>query len=270
MSFNAQGRTTMSEPDNDIDEALDWLGCEFTCSGCAHENQAPAVKCLLKRACVNDRYARRIDRFFDWNRGLANSYVRHPHFEVRAIAAKHADVFQLPALLDDPDETVRWNAARRLPKRMIMGLRRDPHREVRIRIVSLLDDVEIAPMMGDADYYVRLVVARRIAPSLLARLIHDDEPEVRVVVARRVPIDWLLQMASDPDANVRLEVAKRVAPDLLTRLKDDPDWRVRFEVAMGIPIAQLADLSEDPDALVREAVQGRLTGKLDQGKDAAI
>ena len=103
----------------------------------------------LKHSCVNDRYARRIDRFFNWNPDLANSYVAHPHFEVRAIAAKHADVFQLPPLLDDPEEAVRWNAARRLPKRYVLRLRTDPHREVRIRVVSLLEDAELIPMMSD-------------------------------------------------------------------------------------------------------------------------
>ena len=77
--------------------------------------------CRPKHACVNDRYARRIDRFFNWNPALANAYVAHPHFEVRAIAAKHASVFLLPPLLDDPEETVRWNAARRLPKRLCSG-----------------------------------------------------------------------------------------------------------------------------------------------------
>ena len=51
----------------------------------------------MKHACVHDRYARRIDRFFDWNPSLANDYLEHPHFEVRAIAAKFADVFRAAA-----------------------------------------------------------------------------------------------------------------------------------------------------------------------------
>ena len=76
---------------------------------------------------------------------------------MRAIAAKHAAVFLLLPLLDDPEETVRWNAARRLPKKHILKLRNDPHREVRIRIVSLLDDADLVPMLQDKDYYVRLV-----------------------------------------------------------------------------------------------------------------
>src|SRR6266545_3382216 len=184
---------------DDIDEARDWCGEEIDCGGCAHQNLAGAVRCRLKHACVHDRYARRIDRFFNWNPELANSYVAHPHFEVRAIAAKHATIFLLPPLLDDPEETVRWNAARRLPKRLVLRLRTDVHREVRIRIVSLLDDAELKPMMTDPDYYVRLVVARRVSLPLLSRMIDDEEPEVRRVVAQRIPREWLLRMASDLD-----------------------------------------------------------------------
>ncbi len=183
---------------DDIDEARDWQGKEIDCGTCAHQALLGTGLCRLKHACVNDRYARRIDRFFNWNPELANSYVAHPHFEVRAIAAKHASVFLLPPLLDDPEETVRWNAARRLPKRLVLRLRNDPHREVRIRIASLLDDAELMPMMADPDYYVRLVIARRVAPPLLARMIDDEEAEVRRVVAQRIPRDGLLKMASDP------------------------------------------------------------------------
>ena len=75
---------------DDIDEARDWQGNEVDCHACAHFALSAAGGCRLKHACVNDRYARRIDRFFNWNPALADGYVRHPHFEVRAIAAKHA------------------------------------------------------------------------------------------------------------------------------------------------------------------------------------
>ena len=88
---------------DDIDEALDWQGREIDCGGCFHQSLKADGLCRLKHACVNDRYARRIDRFFNWNPALSNSYVAHPHFEVRAIAAKHASVFLLPPLLDDPE-----------------------------------------------------------------------------------------------------------------------------------------------------------------------
>ncbi len=245
---------------DDIDEARDWQGRDIDCSGCDHRLLLKSGLCRLKHACVHDRYARRIDRFFNWNPDLANGYVSHPHFEVRAIAAKHASAFVLPPLLDDPEETVRWNAARRLPKRLILRLRTDPHREVRIRIVSLLDDAELIPMMADADYYVRLVIARRIAPALLGRLIDDEEPEVRRVVAQRLPREWLLRMADDPDATVRLDVARRLSPDLLPRLRQDPDWRVRYEVAAHIAVGDLAELADDADALVQEMARTRAAG----------
>jgi len=246
---------------DEIDEAKTWLGEDIDCTSCAHQAMLEAGRCRLKHACVNDRYARRIDRFFNWNPGLANSYVGHAHFEVRAIAAKHADVFVLPPLLDDPEETVRWNAARRLPKRLVLRLRQDPHREVRIRMVSILDDAELQPMLGDSDYYVRLVVARRIAPPLLSRLIDDPEAEVRKVVARRLPAEWLLSMARDRHPAVRLEVAQRLPDDLLHMLLADEDWRVRYEVASRIAPDQLGPLVDDADEFVRELARERQAGK---------
>lgn len=248
---------------DDIDEAIDWQGREIDCASCAHRDLLDEGRCKLKHACVHDRYARRIDRFFNWNAALANSYVTHPHFEVRAIAAKHADVFLLPPLLRDSEETVRWNAARRLPKRLILGLRNDPHREVRIRVVSLLDDADLSPMIADEDYYVRLVVARRVPPALLSRLVDDPEPEVRRVVAQRALPQTLLRMADDEAASVRIEVAKRLAPDLLVRLRADADWRVRYEVAGRVPAEKLAELLNDPDPFVREAARERQSKRHD-------
>jgi hypothetical protein len=242
---------------DEIDEAIDWRGAKVDCRVCAHFSQQAQGRCRLNHACVHDRYARRIDRFFDWNPGVGNDYVTHPHFEVRAIAAKHASVFLLPPLLDDPEETVRWNAARRAPKRLVLKLRKDVHREVRIRVVSLLDDAELLPMMDDGDYYVRLVIARRVAPNLLLRLIDDVEPEVRRVVAQRVPREWLLRMANDGDASVRVEVAQRLSPPLLRRLRGDPDWRVRYEVASRIAVEEIAELASDSDGFVRDMARSR-------------
>ena len=69
----------------------------------------------MGHACVMDRYAPRIDRFFAWNPQLANEHLEHPYFEVRAVAARHADVFRLVSMVRDPDETVRWSVAQRLP-----------------------------------------------------------------------------------------------------------------------------------------------------------
>jgi len=83
---------------SEIDESIDWLGVSVECASCPHIALLDAQKCRPLRACVFDRYARRIDRFFDWNPDLASNYLRHPYFEVRACAAKAADIFLLPAL----------------------------------------------------------------------------------------------------------------------------------------------------------------------------
>lgn len=238
----------------DIDEAIDWRGAPVSCESCA---QRDVARCALKHACMQDRYARRIDRFFDWNPQTANAHLTHPHFEVRAIAAKHADLFLLPPLLHDEDETVRWNAARRLPPRYCLQLRADPHREVRIRVAARLEGAAVAPMLSDPDYYVRLVVARRIAPALLLRLVNDPEPEVRRAAAARLEAVHLPRLILDADELVRREVAQRLPAGLLAQMRHDASWRVRLEVAQRGPAGLAATLADDPDPLVAEAARQR-------------
>lgn len=243
------------------DERIDWRGDPVRCDACAQRLLLFVRKCEPGHACVEDRYARRIDRFFDWNPDLANDHVRHLHFEVRAIAAKHADVFRLPALLDDPEEAVRWNAVRRLPMRYKKMLRNDPHREVRIRVAGHLDDADLVPMMHDSDYYVRLVVARRISPALLGAMIRDEEREVRRVVASRILLNMLGAMTHDPDPTVRLCIADRMSGETIVSMRDDPDWRVRYKVAdLTTDVDALHFLARDEDPLVREMASGRLSG----------
>lgn len=243
---------------DEIQVSRDWQGNEIRCDTCRHRALAAEERCRPLRACVHDRYARRIDRFFAWNPLLANDYLAHPYFEARAIAARYADVFRLPLLLADPDETVRWNAVLRLPKRHLLFLRNDPHREVRIRVAARLAGADLKPMMADPDYYVRLVVARGVDPHLLPLMLRDPEPEVRRVVAGRIGADWLMPMAADADAGVRLTVARRLPAHQLAWLQRDPDWRVRFEVAGRLDTARLSEMQDDPDPLVRERVAERL------------
>ncbi|MFT4278443.1 MAG: 4Fe4S-binding leucine-rich repeat protein [Rhodopseudomonas sp.] len=241
----------------DIDEARDWQGNEVDCASCPHHELLSAGLCELKRACVQDRYARRLERFFQQNRALADSYLDHPYFETRAVAAGYATVFLLPRLLQDPDETVRWSAARRLPKRYLLGLRSDPHREVRIRVASVLSDDELRPMASDEDYYVRQIVARRASPGLLPLLVLDPDPGVRREVARRIGPEWLAQIAMDKDGEVRLEAARRMTPGRLLAMLGDADWRVRYEVASRVDAYELAPLLDDPDPLVCELARNR-------------
>ncbi|HEY9198124.1 MAG TPA: 4Fe4S-binding leucine-rich repeat protein, partial [Gammaproteobacteria bacterium] len=158
----------MSEPSlNELGPPVDWQGCALDCAACACHGLLEASRCRIGHACVFDRYAKRIDRFFSWNPELARDYLDHPYFEVRAVAAKHVDVFHLPQLIHDPDETVRGSAAVRLPPKYLLALVYDPHREVRIRVAARLDPHELHAMIHDADYYVRQVVARRIPEGLL-------------------------------------------------------------------------------------------------------
>ncbi|MGO9486375.1 MAG: 4Fe4S-binding leucine-rich repeat protein [Rhodomicrobium sp.] len=242
----------------DIDEAIDWQGREIECEACPHRGLLAGGLCALKHSCVQDRYARRVDRFFARNRGLANDYLTHPYFEVRAIAAKFADVFLLPPLLGDADEAVRWNAVLRLPRRYLLLLRNDPHREVRIRAASLLEGAELSPMMRDEDYCVRIVAARRISPEMLPAMMADEEAEVRRVVASRIQGDGLHQMAADMDAEVRLAAVRRLEDGELRGFRRDPDWRVRYEAARRMPAAALFDMQDDPDDMVRDFVLARL------------
>ena len=117
---------------DDIDTALDWLGRPVLCGRCPHRDRLAEGRCEPLRACVHDRYAKRIQRFFEWNDDLASEHLDHPYFEVRANAARFAPIFIVPRLMTDPDETVRAAVARRLPRRLLLKLREDPDREVRI------------------------------------------------------------------------------------------------------------------------------------------
>jgi hypothetical protein len=130
-------------------DALDHLGRPVDCAACSWSALRAEARCQPGRSCAQDRYARRILRFFETNPGAANGALTHAHFEVRAIAARFADAFRLPPLLTDPDETVRWSAARRLPMRHLLALRVDPHREVRIRVAHRLEGQDLAAMMRD-------------------------------------------------------------------------------------------------------------------------
>ncbi|TYL70265.1 4Fe4S-binding leucine-rich repeat protein [Bradyrhizobium cytisi] len=243
-----------------IDKALDWEGNRLDCETCVHLALSETGGCRLKHACVNDRCPPSIERFFEWNPDLADGYLSHPHFEVRAIAAKSANVFLLPPLIYDPNEKVQWNAILRLPKRYALQLRKHPNPELRKQLATLFDGEELLPMASDEYYYVRLVVASRIEPLLLPRMVDDEEAEVRRVVARRIPDECLLRMINDRDASVRLEIARRLSVQLVSLLQHDPDWRIRHEVASRAPVTQIFSLVHDPHSLVREVVSSRIAG----------
>ncbi|HSD36047.1 MAG TPA: 4Fe4S-binding leucine-rich repeat protein [Rhodocyclaceae bacterium] len=236
---------------------VDWQGCELDCGTCP--TRSAAVRCEPGHACVQDRYAKRVDRFFKWNAHLSNDYLTHPYFEVRAIACRAADVFRLQQLIDDEDETVRLSVAVRLPLGQAVRLRSDPHREVRIRVAMRLEGRELLAMKDDEDYYVRKLVARRVPEAMLPRLMNDREWEVRLEVARRLPMPQLLSLCEDREIAVRRHVAQRLPPALLTRMAGDPAWEVRWEVAQRADHALATQMaSNDAEEEVRREARERL------------
>ena len=226
-----------------------------------HRRLQPETCLRTRPLCAPDR------PFFHLEPGARQRLLDHPHFEVRAIAAKFADVFLLPPLLADPDETVRWNAARRLPHRYLAFLRNDPHREVRIRVAWLIDEADLSPMMSDADYYVRLLTARRIAPDMLPAMMADEEAEVRRVVASRIEGDALYRMAADDRCGGPPRRGAPLGTCGPARLSPRP--RLARPLRGGEPCPRLGVLREmrdDPDDMVREFALMRL----EQEEDAEL
>lgn len=201
-------------------EARDWQGNPVQCAGCRHEGLLARGGCRPRWACVNDRYARRIDHFFARNPALASEYLAHPYFEVCAVASTHANRFHLKRLMEHPDETVRACVALRLPQRLLLKMRDDAEREVRILVAAALSLSRLAVMMHDPDYYVRMIVARRAGQSLLIRMIDDPDSEVRLEIARRLDEAKLPLMRGDADgreSNCCRAVPRRSAPQHASR-----------------------------------------------------
>jgi hypothetical protein len=248
-------------PQDDI-PAQHWQGGPVDCAGCMYADMRGLegrLGCEPGYACMQDVYARRIDRFFRWHPALGDEQLGHPYFEVRAIAARHATVFRLTALMDDPDETVRLQIALRLPMAQLLKMVGDPHREVRIRVAQRLAPIDLALMRQDADYGVRELVAQRLPLPLLAVMATDADRAVRMRVAKRLEMPALLRMADDTEPEVRRIVAERLPTGLLMRLGKDVDFRVRFEVAQRADAATLKTMRHDAEADIRQTVQERLT-----------
>jgi hypothetical protein len=239
----------------------DWLGGAINCAGCVYcswRDRPEPQGCVPGHACMQDAYARRIDRFFRWHPQCADEQLAHPYFEVRALAARYASIFKLPALIDDADETVRLQVALRLPQALLVRLLRDPHREVRLRVAQRIEGAGLRALRDDPDYGVREQVARRLPAALLASMVDDVDRSVRKQVAQRLALPGLLRMADDVDADVRRVVAERLPAGLLSRMVSDSDWRVRWEVAQRGEVRWLPALAEDADVEVSLAARQRL------------
>lgn len=239
-----------------------WQGQPLDCAACPHAALRDQGGCEPGHSCMQDAYARRIDRFFRARPELANGHLDHPYFEVRAVASRYADLFHIAALRNDPDETVRLQVALRVPQRQLLTMCDDPHREVRIRVAQRIDGAHLSRLLGDPDYEVRTVVARRLPVALLPLLAGDADTQVRRAVAERIEMPAMWRMAQDDAPEVRRIIARRLPPGLLTTLATDPDWAVRWEVAErldpGQHAALLQRLTQDEDPEVRLLAQQRL------------
>ena len=111
---------------------IDWTGKPFSCQDCPHQPMREQGRCVLGRICVRDQRAKRIDRFFAANAQFVGDYIDHPYFEIRTIAAKHANIFLLPRLMRDKDPEVRAMVAMRLPVSRVREMMDDADRKVRI------------------------------------------------------------------------------------------------------------------------------------------
>jgi len=244
--------------DDDAPAPVDWLGRALDCRRCDVGVRQADARCALSHACVHDRYARRVERFFQWNPQAADDWLEHPYFEVRATAARHASLFRLRSVFDDLDETVRTVVAERVPRRLLGRFVHDPHREVRIRVAQRLEPQALAVLRSDRDYGVRAWVARRATQGILLEMTRDPDPLVRAEVARRLNVAALHVLATDPDMDVRRVVASRARPSVLGLLARDARWEVRWEVANRASRAVAEGLAEDPEEEVRIAATGRL------------
>ena len=54
---------------------VDWQGRPVDCAACAHRGRRAAGGCEPATACVNDRLAGRVDRFFTANPDLADAFL---------------------------------------------------------------------------------------------------------------------------------------------------------------------------------------------------
>ncbi|MEM8555930.1 MAG: 4Fe4S-binding leucine-rich repeat protein [Pseudomonadota bacterium] len=239
-------------------EPVDYEGNPLDCADCRFKGLRSQGDCGLGWACVHDRYAKRIERFFVLNPELADTCLSMPYFETRINAARVANVFRLMPLLNDEDPGVRAMAVLRLPVAQAERRIKDPDRRVRIAVAHRLPVDQILPMLSDEDSYVRSIAMRRAEPGVLPVAIGDPDPEIRRIVVRRIREDWLYKFFHDPDPLVRREAARRMAPDKLHGFVADDDMRVRHEVAERGPADIVRSLLNDPVDVIAETAAARL------------
>lgn len=235
-------------------DPVDWQGTAIACAMCRFRARLDLGQCGQGWACVHDRYAKRIERFFLLNPDLADMCLSHPYFETRMNAARVASVFRLTRLLVDEDAGVRAMAILRLPRAHAERKIKDPDRGVRIAVAHRMPVESLIAMAADEDSYVRSIVARRAEVGMLPVMWGDADPDIRRIVARRIDTQWLDRFHADPDPLVRREAALR-RPGLFVF---DADMRVRHAVAEEGEADDLRQLMDDDEDIIRETAAARL------------
>lgn len=115
-AIRATGRSAGVRAPQDDMTPQHWHGDPIRCADCDYAGLLSldeGLGCEPGQACMQDVYARWIDRFFRWHPQLSDDQLGHPYFEARAIAARRASVCHLTALTNNPDETVRLRVSQR-------------------------------------------------------------------------------------------------------------------------------------------------------------
>lgn len=161
-----------------------WQGGPVNCGNCCYA-RLRALPGEPGHACMQDVYARRIDRFFRWHPTRSYEQLTHAYFEVRAIAARHASVFRLPTMATDADRAVRMRVAQRLEMPALLRMAHDSEPEVRRIVAERLPAPLLSRLTSDADWRVRWEVAQPADAATLETLRDDEDEEVRNTVRAR-------------------------------------------------------------------------------------
>ena len=114
---------------------LDWLGSRSPAPTAPTRRRA-AGRCDFGRACVEDRRARRIDRFFAANPALAERLSGAPVFRGAGAGGRYCNVFRCRACWTIRNRTCAPSAAFRLPLAARSPMKSDPDRKVRVAVAS--------------------------------------------------------------------------------------------------------------------------------------
>ena len=196
---------------------------------------------------MHDRYARRIDRFFDWNPGSRAIPSDPSLFRGARLRRQGRGCVPAAAMLDDPEETVRWSAVRRLPPLLLRLRQRSSPRGSHPGRATARRPRLISMVPKDVDYFVRQTVARRIPDDLLVLMIGRRRCGSQARRGQPYCPQTAAEDGGRQGSSVRLEVARRDDPANLAAFASDVDWRIRYEASRCAQMRSRAMVDNDDD-----------------------